>query len=87
MILTNAGKPVFSMNGDIYNLSPIFATLYAIISKSQTYSFKTVDQTKQKSHELHDDVLYAKEENYFGSDTLKLDERRSMSMGGDRENS
>jgi hypothetical protein len=34
MILTNAGKPVFTMNGDIYNLSPIFATLYAIVSKA-----------------------------------------------------
>ena len=33
MILTNAGKPVFSLNGDIYSLSPIFATLYAIVSK------------------------------------------------------
>jgi hypothetical protein len=39
MILTNAGKPVFTMNGDIYNLSPIFATLYAIVSKAQTYQF------------------------------------------------
>lgn len=39
MILTNAGKPVFTLNGDIYNLSPIFATLYAIVSKAQTYQF------------------------------------------------
>jgi len=37
MILTNAGKPVFTLNGDIYNLSPIFATLYAIVAKAQTY--------------------------------------------------
>ena len=34
MILTNAGKPVYSLVGDIYTLSPIFATLYAIISKA-----------------------------------------------------
>lgn len=39
MIITNAGKPVFTMNGDIYNLSPIFATLYAIVSKAQTFQF------------------------------------------------
>jgi len=39
MILTNAGKPVFSLNGDIYSLSPIFATLYAIISKCETFRF------------------------------------------------
>lgn len=40
MIMTNAGKPVFSINGDIYVLAPIFATLYAIISKMQTFQFK-----------------------------------------------
>ena len=39
MILTNAGKPVFTLNGDIYNLSPIFATLYASESKAQTYQY------------------------------------------------
>ncbi len=37
LILTNAGKPVYSMVGDIYALAPIFATLYAIVSKTQTY--------------------------------------------------
>ena len=39
LILTNAGKPVYSMVGDIYGLAPIFATLYAIVSKAQTYKF------------------------------------------------
>ena len=34
LILTNAGKPVYSLVGDIYALSPIFATLYAIVSKA-----------------------------------------------------
>ena len=34
LILTNAGKPVYSMVGDIYALAPIFATLYAIVSKA-----------------------------------------------------
>jgi len=37
MIFTNAGKPVFSSTGDIYHLSPIIATLYAIISKYETF--------------------------------------------------
>ena len=48
MILTNAGKPVFTMNGDIYNLSPIFATLYAIVSKAQTFHF--ADEKKEEQH-------------------------------------
>ena len=39
IILTNTGKPVFSLHGDIYTLSSIYATLYAMISKSQTYEF------------------------------------------------
>lgn len=37
IILTNAGKPVFSLHGDIYALSSVYATLYAMISKVQTY--------------------------------------------------
>ena len=44
LILTNAGKPVYSMVGDIYALSPIFATLYAIVSKAQTFTFKEPPQ-------------------------------------------
>lgn len=39
IILTNTGKPVFALNGDIYTLSSIYATLYAMISKAQTYDF------------------------------------------------
>lgn len=37
VILTNSGKPVFSAKGDIYTLSSVYATLYAMISKVQTY--------------------------------------------------
>ena len=33
IILTNSGKPVFSAYGDIYSLSSLYATLYAIIRK------------------------------------------------------
>ena len=51
LILTNAGKPVYSMVGDIYALAPIFATLYAIISKAQTYSFATeAEESKEGAH-------------------------------------
>jgi hypothetical protein len=39
IILTNSGKPLFSTYGDIYTLSSIFATLYAIVSKVQTFNF------------------------------------------------
>jgi hypothetical protein len=39
IILTNSGKPLFSTYGDIYTLSSIYATLYAIVSKVQTFSF------------------------------------------------
>lgn len=43
IILTNAGKPVYSLHGDIYSLSSVYATLYAIISKMQTFKFKPID--------------------------------------------
>jgi len=33
IILTNSGKPVFSWRGDMYVLSSVYATLYAMISK------------------------------------------------------
>jgi len=33
IILTNSGKPVFSYRGDMYTLSSVYATLYAMISK------------------------------------------------------
>ena len=43
IILTNSGKPLFSSQGDIYLLSSIYATLYAIVSKIQTFSFQSID--------------------------------------------
>jgi len=39
IILTNSGKPVFSQKADMYVLSSIYATLYAMVSKVQTYQF------------------------------------------------
>ena len=43
IILTNSGKPVFSAYGDMYVLSSVYATLYAMISKVQTFEFKSID--------------------------------------------
>ena len=41
IILSNSGKPIFSAHGDIYTLSSVYATLYAMISKVQTFEFTT----------------------------------------------
>ena len=46
IILTNSGKPVFSAYGDMYTLSSVYATLYAIVSKAQTYECKPIDLTE-----------------------------------------
>ena len=43
IILTNSGKPVFSAHGDMYTLASVYATLYAMISKVQTYQFEAVN--------------------------------------------
>lgn len=40
IILSNSGKPIFSFQGDMYSLSTFYATLYAVISKMQTYKFE-----------------------------------------------
>ncbi len=42
LIMTNSGKPVYSSQGDIYQLSPIIATLYAMLSKLQTIEIPRV---------------------------------------------
>lgn len=42
------------MSGDISNLSPVFATLYAIVSKAQNFKFKD-DKSElelEQSHQL-----------------------------------
>ena len=43
VVLSNAGKPIYALHGDIYNLSSVYATLYAMISKVQTYKFKQIE--------------------------------------------
>ena len=49
IILTNAGKPIFSFHGDIYALSSVYATLYAMISKVQTFQLEKIDLKDKKS--------------------------------------
>ena len=52
IILSNSGKPIFSTHGDIYTLSSVYATLYAMISKIQTFEFTTeIDGTVNKNEE------------------------------------
>ena len=48
--MTNAGKPVFSLHGDIYALSSVYATLYAMISKVQTFQLKKIDLTDRRGN-------------------------------------
>lgn len=55
IILSNAGKPIYSLHGDIYNLSSIYATLYAMISKIQTFQFKPIDITIHAIKDEEDD--------------------------------
>ena len=43
IILTNSGKPVFSYKGDMYVLSTLMATMYAMISKVSTYEIHNID--------------------------------------------
>lgn len=67
IILTNSGKPVFSFQGDMYTLSSIYATLYAMISKTQTYEFKPIVLRDvrfegEEPPEFHFDYLEADEE-------------------------
>ena len=49
IILTNSGKPIFSAHGDMYNLSSVYATLYAMASKVSTYRFKPIDLAQKQS--------------------------------------
>lgn len=54
VILSNAGKPIYALHGDIYNLSSVYATLYAMISKIQTFKMKPVDTSISKSTPNYD---------------------------------
>ena len=54
IVLSNAGKPIFALNGDIYGLSSVYATLYAMISKVQTFKFKSIDLSIQRPNPSSD---------------------------------
>jgi len=54
--------------GDIYVLSPIFATMYAIICKLQAFSF--IKDNRNTQHTNNDSE-------FFGSNTLKLSDRNN----------
>eukprot|EP00347_Sterkiella_histriomuscorum_P024317 403331550 len=75
IILTNAGKPVYSSYGDIYQMSPIIATLYAIISKVNTFKFNTeyINPLEKEEHEAR----VKAEQNRL---TLKIQNRLSTAI-------
>ena len=39
IILSNSGKPLFAAHGDIYTLSSVYATLYAMVQKVESFEF------------------------------------------------
>ena len=43
---------IFIRVGDIYALAPIFATLYAIVSKAQTYKFVEQAEPEESKTEI-----------------------------------
>ena len=66
VILTNSGKPVFAAKGDIYTLSSVYATLYTMISKVQTYQFvdQEVEQLRRESEIFEaDDMSFSIDRN------------------------
>lgn len=48
LIMSEAGKPIYSRHGDEENLSSFFATMSAIINKVQSY-FVTVAEREQSN--------------------------------------
>lgn len=52
IIMTNSGIPVFCYQGDMYQLSTLYATLYAVISKMQNYQFQRIDLQEDEELKL-----------------------------------
>jgi hypothetical protein len=46
LILTNSGKPVYTSSGDLYQLSPLIATLYAMVAKVQSFEVRAKSEGK-----------------------------------------
>lgn len=53
LILTDAGKPIYSRYGDEITLAPFFATLIAMISKIQHYYWDPSQDSRQNTNRLH----------------------------------
>ena len=83
IILTNSGKPLFSSKGDIYTLSSIYATLYAMVSKIQTFQFQKIDL--QDAIEQDDDEIERNNLNQVKEQSNQI--HRTMSLENDLTNS
>jgi hypothetical protein len=53
LILTDAGKPVYSRYGDEQILAPFFATMSAVIPKMQNYFWDGSVDARQNQNRLH----------------------------------
>ncbi|CDW90546.1 UNKNOWN [Stylonychia lemnae] len=79
IILTNSGKPVFCNHGDIYSLSPIIATMYAILSKIQTL------KTPEKVNKFMEQDIEDQKQQESNRLTVKLQNRISQTIWKRRE--
>jgi len=53
LILTDAGKPIYSRYGDENNLSPFFATLSAVIPKILSYFWDRNQNARENTNGIH----------------------------------
>jgi hypothetical protein len=52
MILTDAGKPVYTRYGDEMNLSPFIATISAILPKLQSYFWDNKIDARENDNQV-----------------------------------
>lgn len=53
LILTDAGKPIYSRYGDENVLSPFFATLSAVIPKILSYFWDNNQNARENNNKIH----------------------------------
>ena len=53
LILTDAGKPVYTRYGDEQNLAPFIATISAILPKIQSYFWDSAQDARQNENKVH----------------------------------
>jgi len=53
LILSDAGKPVYSRYGDLNNLSPFIATISAILPKIQSYFWDSNQDARHNENKVH----------------------------------